>query len=278
VDAGWNNRGSGKSYNSDSGLHLVVGNRSKKVIALHHMSKRCIKCEMELKKGVKKQLDNGVCTRNYLGSSKGMEAHGLLQNTLRLHGSHNCVLDIIIMDDDSSSANILQWDYEEAIKEGQLLTAPRTASGRKKESKGKLPLSHPEWTHLADHNHHLCCLASKVYNYARMPMGKSLCTTADAERLKRNACYAVHEYKMYDFETFKRMVWAVFYHRFSCHDTCGKWCPWLRNKDNPEELAKLFYRDKIKDKALYEQILEIWVTYCSDKALKDIHHENSLVF
>jgi hypothetical protein len=69
------------------------------------------------------------------------------------------------------------------------------------------------------------------------------------------------------------MVWAVFYHHFGCHDTCGEWCPWLRNKDNPVELAKLFYRDKIKDKVLYEQILEIWVTYCLDEALRDNHHE-----
>jgi hypothetical protein len=26
IDAGWNNRGSGRSYNSDSGHHLMVGN------------------------------------------------------------------------------------------------------------------------------------------------------------------------------------------------------------------------------------------------------------
>jgi hypothetical protein len=101
---------------------------------------------------------------------------------------------------------------------------------------------------------------------------KSLVTCADAERLKRNACYAVHEYKTEDFETFKRMVWAVFYHHFGIHDTCGPWCAWLRNKDNPEELKKLFYRDRVKDNALYVQILEIWNTYCSDAALREIHH------
>jgi hypothetical protein len=28
IDAGWNNRGSGKSYNSDSCHHITVGNRS----------------------------------------------------------------------------------------------------------------------------------------------------------------------------------------------------------------------------------------------------------
>ena len=34
MDGAWNNRGSGKSYNSDSGHHLIVGNRTKKGYSL----------------------------------------------------------------------------------------------------------------------------------------------------------------------------------------------------------------------------------------------------
>jgi hypothetical protein len=109
---------------SDSAHHLTIVNRSQKVIALHYMSKRCSKCEMEVKRGKNKQHKDGICAKNYLGSSKGMEAHGLLQNTLCLHSKHNCVLNVIIMDDDSSSANILQWDYEEPIKAEKMVNAP----------------------------------------------------------------------------------------------------------------------------------------------------------
>ena len=36
IDAGWNNHGSGKSYDSDSGHHITVGNRSGLVVALHY--------------------------------------------------------------------------------------------------------------------------------------------------------------------------------------------------------------------------------------------------
>ena len=86
-------------------------------------------------------------------------------------------------------------------------------------------------------------------------------------------CFAVHEHKSNDFLTFKKSVWAVLHHHFGSHETCGDWCPWLRNEDNPEELKKLFYRSKIKDVEMYQQILEIWETYCCDKALRDIHHE-----
>jgi hypothetical protein len=273
IDAGWNNRGSGRSYNSDSGHHLMVGNRSKKVIAVHYMSKRCVKCETEEKNGQStKQHEESVCSRNYRGSSKGMECHGLLKSTLDLFLEKNCVLEIVVMDDDSSSENILQWDYVEAMKTGQLTSIPKTKSGAKKANTGQLPLTHPQWQKLADHNHRLRCLAGMLYKLAKASLDKSLVTNADAERLKRNSCYAVHEYKTYDFETFKRMVWAVLYHHFGIHDTCGPWCPWLRNKDNPEELKKLYYRDKVADKALYDQILELWESYCSDENLRSIHH------
>jgi hypothetical protein len=160
------------------------------------------------------------------------------------------------------------------LKSGQLLTTWRTKSGVRKANKGKLPLSHPQWQKLADHNHRMHCLAGMAYKLVRLPMSKSLVTTADTEQLKRNECYIVHEYKSYDFETFKQMVWTVFYHHFGCHGTCGVWCPWLRHKYNPEELKKLFYCDKIKDVALYDQILEIWKMYCSDEALLcDIHRK-----
>jgi hypothetical protein len=62
------------------------------------------------------------------------------------------------MDDDSSSQNIFQWDFGEVMKTDQLLTIPKK-SGGKKANKGKLPLSHPQWQKLADHNHWMRCLA-----------------------------------------------------------------------------------------------------------------------
>jgi hypothetical protein len=94
----------------------MIGNRSKKVIALHYMIKWCIKYETELKNGkTTKQHDDIICAYNYLGSSKGMEAHGILQSNLVVHGEHNCILDVIVMHDNSSSLNILQWDLERRL-------------------------------------------------------------------------------------------------------------------------------------------------------------------
>jgi hypothetical protein len=281
MDGAWTNRGSGKSYNSDSGHHLIVGNRSKKVIACHYMSRRCAKCELQMKTAEKENLpppetkdhDEDLCAKNYDGSSKGMEPSGALVNVLNLHTNHKCVMDIIVMDDDSSSQNILQWEIKEALAKKLYKKWPVTESGARKANTGKLPLTHPPWTKLADHNHRMRCLAGKCYKLARAKLDVSRVALADAERLKRNVCFAVHQYKSEDFATFKKSVWAVLHHHFGVHDTCGEWCPWLKHKNNPEELKKLFYRCKTKDRAIYLQILEVWNTYCSDQALRDIHHE-----
>jgi hypothetical protein len=46
INVGWNNCGFGKTYNLDWGHHITVGNRSGLVVALHYMSKHCVKCEI----------------------------------------------------------------------------------------------------------------------------------------------------------------------------------------------------------------------------------------
>jgi hypothetical protein len=96
--------------------------------------------------------------------------------------------------------------------------------------------------------------------------------TADAERLKHNLNYALHEFKGHNFATFRHMIWAVFYHHFNIHDICSACCHSLQYKDNPEKLKKLHYQCKVEHNELYEQLLAIWQVYCTNKMLKDIHH------
>jgi hypothetical protein len=285
IDAGWNNRGSGKSYNSDSCHHITVGNRSGLVVALHYMSKRCGTCESKEKRSEQSteevNIDNdednnhnaNMCPRNYHGSSKGMECTGALKSCLHLHEHHNVVYETIVMDDDSSTENILKWNMQAAFDAKLIDAIPTTASGGKKVDNGQLPFSHPPIERLADINHRNRCMAGKVYKLARLPKYKSECTSADAERLKRNMNSALHQYKTDDFVTFKRMIWAVLYHHFDVHDTCGSWCRSLKYKDNEEELKKLHYRCKTKNSKLFGELKEIWEVYCTDECLKDVHHE-----
>jgi hypothetical protein len=65
------------------------------------------------------------------------------------------LVEYIAMDDDSTTMNILQWDYDNAIEVGLMPEFPRTKTGRKKPNKGCLPVTHPQWTKLANHNHHM---------------------------------------------------------------------------------------------------------------------------
>ncbi len=72
MDGGWDQRASGKAYNSASGHHVSVGGQTNKVCALVYYSKRCSKCE----KG--KQHSTDLCANpdKYAKSSKAMEALG----------------------------------------------------------------------------------------------------------------------------------------------------------------------------------------------------------
>ena len=67
-------KGSGISYNSDSGTHILVGMKTGKVVAVNVMSTRCAKCESEKthKEGAK------ACSKDYDGSLKGKEATGTI--------------------------------------------------------------------------------------------------------------------------------------------------------------------------------------------------------
>jgi hypothetical protein len=96
------------------------------------------------------------------------------------------------------------WNMDEELAAGLIDTYPQMKSRAKQKSTGKLPCTHPVWKKPADPNHHNRCLVGKVYNLARLPNGKSECTLADAEKLKFNTTYDVHEYKGCSFKIFKK--------------------------------------------------------------------------
>jgi hypothetical protein len=123
----WDQRKSGRSYNSDSGSHILVGNATMKCVAVEVLSKRCIKCE----KGNDHQPF--FCPKNYDGSSKGMEATGAIRNVISLH-NQSVFIKTYVMDDDSSTKAILRHSWKDQIYAGTMTEDdwPRTASGCKK--------------------------------------------------------------------------------------------------------------------------------------------------
>jgi hypothetical protein len=59
IDNGWNNRGLGKSYNLDSSHHIMVGNCTGLVVALHYMSRWYGQCERESENKKTDETDDG---------------------------------------------------------------------------------------------------------------------------------------------------------------------------------------------------------------------------
>ena len=140
-DGAWNQ---GKyTHNSVSGHQMMVGKVNEKVVAYSCFSKVCATCHVWSTK--EKEAPTHMCPKNYEGSSKGMESFGLMKCLLELHHDHKVKIKIFVTDDDATTKAYMRHSYSELIEAGEMEAQdwPRTASSRKKDDKGKLPLTHP---------------------------------------------------------------------------------------------------------------------------------------
>ena len=74
IDCGWLKRSSGRRYDSSEGHSIVVGNVTRRVVAIHSMSKHCSKCSAG------KEHPPSLCPKNWNGTSKAMAGHGTVIN------------------------------------------------------------------------------------------------------------------------------------------------------------------------------------------------------
>ena len=283
MDAGWTNRGTGKTYNSDSCQHITVGNMTQRVIGLHYLSRCCAKCDAN-QINVDNSVTGGVvvpcgllCSHNYCGSSKGMESQGALEMTRRIWNklSAKSYLCEIVIDDDTTTKKLLTKSISELLLAGIIDEWPKTTHTkvpRKIRDTGKLPIDHPDITWLSDINHRMRCKSRREFSLARAPMRTSKMTLMDAYCMKRNMSYCVYEHAQLPFEAFRQQCKAVLEHHFGNHSMCGKWCPFLQCGGDKRKESALFYRDKQRDHDLYLQMKYIHEQFTTDEALKQIHH------
>jgi hypothetical protein len=137
-DARWDKRGSGRRYDSLSGCSVMLGNRTKLVIAVEAMSQVCSKCRLG------QPHKDSFCPENYHGSSKGMEAEGAVRIARRLSEKYEVFIEEYVSDENSPCRKILTHSFWDLIFEGRLTEAlwPRTNSGCKKPNSGLLPVDH----------------------------------------------------------------------------------------------------------------------------------------
>ena len=266
CDTGWSNRGSGKNYNSDSGHSVMIGNKTKKVISLHCMSKRCEKCARNI------PHDPSICSMNYDGSSKGMEAHAAAQHVQFIWENYNAFIYECVMDDDSSSRAVMRHNQERRLELGLISSLAKTKSGNNSKDNGKLPKCHPPILELCDHNHRTRGYAKKPFFLARSNKEVSLVTSHDAERLKQNHGYWLRQNLYKDFDEFFRTSDCVIEHLFNCHTNCGDWCAYLRANEKDRQFVETKYRDKILDESIYRELRKNHDTFMTEKALRMLHH------
>ena len=100
YDMGWQNRSSGRRYDSSRGRAFIIGGRSKGIIGMVLYSKACHKFDATENRG--EESEEHECPKNFEGSSKIMEAFAIMKMTEDVFYNHFFIIDVIVSDDDST--------------------------------------------------------------------------------------------------------------------------------------------------------------------------------
>jgi hypothetical protein len=109
FDAGWSTRGSGRSYNSDTGHSALIGSKSGKCLAYSVKTRHCRLCETAEKQN--KEVKKHRCYRNWDKSSKSMEPAMGLEMVEELENSQSCRVGTITMDNDATTMSHINSKY-----------------------------------------------------------------------------------------------------------------------------------------------------------------------
>ncbi|KAL1436901.1 hypothetical protein MTO96_049291 [Rhipicephalus appendiculatus] len=164
VDGGWSHRSHGHRYSANSGVAVIIGKRTQKLLYLGVRNKLCSTCEYYAKKG---QTKEHTCYKNWNQSSGAMEADILVEGFQRSTEMHGVQYRTFIGDGDSSVYHQLQTrvDYGRFIKKNECA------------------------------NHVVKCYTSRLYNIAKESKGpRSLLSGPRIKRIKNGARKAVSYY------------------------------------------------------------------------------------
>ena len=153
------------------------------------------------------------CTRNYDGSSGGMESDGLLLLMLKLDKDYEgeIFLEYVITDDDTKMRSYI--DHHK--------TKPRG----KKNIGGSLPSHIPVPNWYADPTHRAKCVAGSFFDLTKGPKSETRANKLDAFRMKKYYSYFIKQNRS------KGLAWLVKHamspldHMFDNHSLChSSWC------------------------------------------------------
>ncbi|VDI29330.1 Hypothetical predicted protein [Mytilus galloprovincialis] len=113
FDGGWQKRGSGWNYNSNTGHSTFIGKESGKVLSFELRSKACKTCEYHQSR--KETVPDHDCHLNWHGSSKAMEADMAVTMAHRLKDD-GCEIKVVHADNDASTTARLQVEFDNISK------------------------------------------------------------------------------------------------------------------------------------------------------------------
>jgi hypothetical protein len=116
VDGGWSHRSYGHRYTAKSGVAIIIGVHTKKILFMGVRNKYCSICAMAMRKGT--TIPTHVCFKNWEGASTGMEADILQEGFSCSEAMHKLRYVSFVGDGDSSvHSKILESvPYSRSIK------------------------------------------------------------------------------------------------------------------------------------------------------------------
>ncbi|CAG2240138.1 unnamed protein product [Mytilus edulis] len=211
TDTCWQKKGSGRSYNSLSGVATLIGKNTKKI--LHHAQRvsSCRICQSAKKKGDFARVHE--CKQNWSGSAKAMEEDMVAQMVKDLVVVEKINVSEIAGDDDSTG-------FEKIKKQ----------------------MPHLEIEKTSDRNHIKKNVNSKLYELKNSKMHKEF-TQKVLDSIQKNFSYMIDQNQGSE-DGIKNGLTAITEHMFGNHTFCNvSWCGGLTKGDAYKHLNLPYGKD-----------------------------------
>ena len=172
ADMGWQQKGSGRKRNSNSGHALIFAMLSRNAIALTTCSKHCGFCKTwYTQHTIDEEVPHHNCFINHEGTSGAMEPVAILRMYTRLY-NQRVIVARFVADDDSSMKAKLKWSNESYKLNNNTTRAPKIINSNgnlaPRPNHGRIPRHMPEPTFVADPNHRRKTLSNKLWALAKL--------------------------------------------------------------------------------------------------------------
>ena len=195
TDMGWQQKGSGRPYNSQYGHCFFCSEKTRLIIAKALCSKACATCKsFYTRHPAEEEPPQHSCTINHDGSSGSMEPKAVLELYVKLCAQH-VIVETIVCDDDSSIKAKLKWSNADHMTNNNTTVYPMIINSKgklvKRPDKGGLPAHLPEPSYIADPNHRRKTLAGELYGLkAKAKTRPEARELADKKRAEKAAATA----------------------------------------------------------------------------------------